>query len=127
MRCLAIFASALLSANAYSANATSTTDDEFYKGYSVVRAEGKLPIRNVVVKRVGEHFTSYRGFQLNCVSHRLSETGFYSSPDAALRELSTLKPSDRTFKLLTDEVWTAACGTEQPTVVSDSVQPPKAS
>jgi hypothetical protein len=127
MRCLAIFASALLSANAYSASPASTTDDEFYKAYSVVSAEGQLPIRNVVVKRVTEDFTSYRGFQLNCGSHKLSETGFYSSPEAALREIATLKPSDRTFKLLTDEVWASACGVEKQTVVSDYVQPPKAS
>ncbi|CRL47659.1 hypothetical protein SB725_16060 [Pseudomonas sp. SIMBA_041] len=126
MRYLAIFVLALLSDNAHSANATSVTDDEFYKAYSVVSTEGKLPIRDVIVKRVSEDFTSYRGFQLNCVSRKLSDTGFFSSPDAARRELSTLKASDRTFKLLTDEVWAAACGTIGPTVVSKSVQPPNA-
>jgi hypothetical protein len=127
MRCLAIFASALLSANAYSASPASTSDDDFYKAYSFVSADGQLPIRNVVVKRVTKDFTSYRGFQFNCKSHLIGETGFYGSPDAALRELSTLKPSDKAFKLLTDEVWRAACGAEQPTMVSDSAQPPKAS
>ncbi|MGB6213676.1 hypothetical protein [Pseudomonas mandelii] len=108
-------------------NGVVAAGDDFYKSYSVVSSEGELPIRNVVVKKVSDHFTSYRGFQVNCESQKLSETGFYSSPDAVIRELSTLKSTDRTFKLLTDEVWTAACGVKQTTVVSDSVQPPKAS
>ncbi|MBF6037962.1 hypothetical protein H8F22_03660 [Pseudomonas sp. P154a] len=127
MRYLAIFASTLLSANAYSADTLLTNYDSFHKSYSVVSAEGELPIRNVVVKIVGEQFSSYRGFQINCVSRKLSDTGFYSTPDAARRQLPALDSAEKTVKVLTDEVWAAACEAEQPTLVNDSVQPPKAS
>ncbi|MFJ7794332.1 hypothetical protein [Pseudomonas sp. NPDC096950] len=124
MRARVISAACLLSLTAYSACAISASED-YYAAYSIESVAGDMPIRNVVVKRVGEYFTSYLGFQFDCTNQTLSQTGFFSSPESVLRELARTKPSDGSYSFMTDRARAKACDIDTSETVSDAAQHPK--
>ena len=88
MKLRAVLASLLLSFAVYSADTLSATDDD--SDYFIESVVGNMPIRSVVVKRNGQQFTSYLAFQFDCASQKYSQTGFFSSPEIALAELSKI-------------------------------------
>ena len=123
--CAIFFASLLLSIDAYSADTMPDTDDD-YSAYSIEAVMGDMPIRSVVVKRSSPYFTSYLGFQFDCASQKYSQTGFYSSSEAALAELSKIEPSNGVYTTLSDSVNSKACKLEPSLNVSNGTQPSRA-
>ena len=126
MNSSAVFATLLFAAVTYSANTLSAADD-YYAAYSIDRVMGDSPVRNVVVKRSGPEFTSYRAFQFDCASQDFRQTGFFSSPEGALAELARTTRSDSYYSSLIDTARVKACELEPGMNVSDTAQPPSAS
>ena len=127
MNSSAVFATVLFAATTYSATILSATDD-YYSAYSIETVAGEMPIRNVVVKRVGENFTSYSGFQFDCTTQKFTQTGFYSSPESVMAELSATKYGDSfNHSSLSESVRLKACGVEPELNITATTQPPSAS
>ena len=127
MKSSAVFATLLFAVATYSADTLSASDD-YYTAYSIETVAGEMPIRNVVVKRVGETFTSYSGFQFDCTTQKYVQTGFYSSPESALVELAETKAAGNyIYSSLSNSARMKACGLEPGLNVSDTNQPPNAS
>lgn len=126
MKPSSFIASLLLSVAIFSTDTMSATDVK-ETGYSIQAVTGDTPIRNVIVKRSGRYFTSYLGFQFDCVGNNYSQTGFYSSPEAAAAELSQLKRDNINNWDLSDMVRAKACVSEPGTTITSSAQSPSAS
>lgn len=123
MKPSAFIASLLLSVAIFSTDTMSATDVE-NSGYSIQAVTGDTPIRNVIVKRNGPYFTSYLGFQFDCVGNNYSHTGFYSSPESVAAELSQLKRDSSNNWDLSDMVRAKACKSDPGTNVISSAELP---
>ncbi len=108
MKPTALFASLLLSVATYSAD-TMSAAPVASTVFSVENATGEMPIRNVVVKRSGEYFTTYLAYKFDCAGQKFSQTGFYSSPEAALAEVSKTVLADSTYSSLSAQARLKAC------------------
>ena len=127
MKSSAVVATLLFAAATYSANALAVADDN-NPAFSIETVAGEMPIRNVVLKQVGQHFTSYFGFQFDCSTQKYTQTGFYSSPESALAELAETKAADSfNYSSLSNSARSKACGMEPGLHVSDTAQSPSAS
>lgn len=127
MKHSAVFATLLFAVATYSANAISAEDDND-SAYSIETVAGEMSIRNVVVKQVGQHFTSYVGFQFDCSTQKYTQTGFYSSPESVMAELSTTKYADSfNYSSFSNTVRSKACEPEPGLNITDTTQPPSAS
>jgi len=127
MKNSAVFATLLLSVVTYSANALSAADGED-SAYSIEIVAGEMPVRNVVVKQVGQHFTSYVGFQFDCSTQKYTQTGFYNSPEGVMAELSTTKYADTfNYSSFSNTMRLKACELEPGLNITDTTQPPSAS
>lgn len=126
MKPSALIASILLCVAAYSAETISAVSDDD-SAYSILSVVGDMPIRNVIVKRTGDHFISFFGFQFDCASQKSSQTGFYSSPEAVQAELSNTIPANGIYSSLSDQARLKACESNSNIGVSDRTKPPSAS
>jgi len=127
MKHSAVFATLLFAVVTYSANGLSAAGDN-ESAFSIETVAGEMPIRNVVVKQVGEHFTSYIGFQFDCSTQKYTQTGFYSSPEGVMAELSATKYADTfNYSSFSNTMRLKACELEPGLNITDTTQPPSAS
>ena len=126
MKPSAFVVSLLLSVAAYSTSAmSSTTIGE--AGYSIERVAGDMPIRNVILKRAGQYFTTFIAYQFDCGSQKSSQSGFFSTPEAAQADLASTELANSIYSALSDQVRLKACEPDSNIGASDSKRQPSAS
>ena len=126
MKLSAFVVSVLLSIATYSTSAVSsaTIGDT---GYSIESVAGDMPIRSVVLKKVGKHFTTFFAYQFDCASQKSSQTGFFSTPEAAQADLSNTDLANSIYSALSDQARLKACEPDSSIGASESKPQPSAS
>jgi hypothetical protein len=108
MKLSAFVACLLLSLAVYSTNSMSATTIGD-SGYSIESVTGEMPIRTVILKNVGQYFTTFQAYQFDCASQKSKQTGFHRTPEAAQADLSNTILANSIFSWLSDQARLKAC------------------